>query len=177
MQHKAISPKPQPSLWKSWDQLANHPEARSFKAELFLFRMQLVFHPRSLCQHHDSIFVKHLHLILHVQSSHRVWNEPRRIKAARVTWQLWFQWAKQRKARHHAGYSFVGSKEKQQEQKKSPTKTIKFSLRGEREEKRSLDDLSTIIYGSIHSDDVGIWAVIMIVIIIVSEKNLYLGFM
>lgn len=43
--------------------------------------------------------------------------------------------------------------------------------------KKSLDDLNTIIYGPIHSDDVVIWAVIMIVIIIVDEKDFYLGFM
>lgn len=74
----------------------------------------------------------------------------------------------------------MGSKEKQQEQKKRfkkrPANKNDLFKRG-KGGKGSLDDLSTIVFGSIHSDDVGIWAVIMIVIITVGEKNLYLGFM
>lgn len=42
-------------------------------------------------------------------------------------------------------------------------------------ERKSPDDLNTIIYEAIHSDDVVIWVAIMIVIIIVNEKDFILN--
>lgn len=141
------------------------------------------FQPCLLCQHECSPFVKHLHLILHEQSPHLVQNVSRRSKAARGMW-LWLQYGNERKQKHAIMPSatlmrvmiLYGT-----EKKKRPTKLSSSDWGGleglERREKKSLDDLNTIIYGPIHSDDVVIWAVIMIVIIIVDEKDFYLGFM
>lgn len=108
---------------------------------------------------------------------------PEQGRTRHVTMALVRQW-EATKARHyafshaHASYDFVrGGKKKK---KKRPTKLSSSDCDGGVREgggKKSLDDLNTIIYGPIHSDDVVIWAVIMIVIIIVDEKDFYLGFM
>lgn len=181
MQHKVARLYRNRHFKKSWNQLANHLEVHSqcvsFQSTAFLIWVGASF-PASLPLSAPQLPIRqtpapHLACLVFTSCLERV--EKDQGCASHVT--AVASVTKQRKARHHAGYSFVGSKENNNNRKKSPAKTIKFSLRGEREERRSLDDLSTIIYGSIHSDDVGIWAVIMIVIIIVSEKNLYLGFM
>lgn len=45
----------------------------------------------------------------------------------------------------------------------------------EKREKKGFDGLNTIIYESIHGDDVVIWVAIMSVIIIVNEKDFILN--
>lgn len=63
----------------------------------------------------------------------------------------------------HASYDFVRAQFQQNDQ------VVDWG------ERKRLDDLNTIIYEPIQSDDVVIWAAIMIVIIIVNEKDFILN--